>query len=161
VCMIACLRKFASVYRKSCASRSRERKRIVREPDATFFTHHRCPAGSDRSCDCDYPGRLFTWLSLRISVLPHVTAIAPVLPSPPPVPLPVPLPVNDQCCLTGHYSALYSALLQSSIFPRASWTNLPHGSEIASGSSSPIVFHTLPILSAPSSSPPPTVSIRI
>jgi len=71
--------------------------------------------------------------------------------------LPSPQPVHYQCCRTGHDSAL----LQSSIFPRPSWTNLYHGSEIASGSSLPIVYYTLPILSPPSSSPPRTVSLRI
>ena len=71
---------------------------------------------------------------------------------------PSPQPVNYQCCLTRHYSAL----LQSSIFPRPSWTNLDHGCEIASGSSLlPIAHCPLPILSAPSSSPPRTVSLRI
>jgi hypothetical protein len=70
---------------------------------------------------------------------------------------PSPQPVHYQCCRTGHDSAL----LQSSIFPRPSWTNLYHGSEIASGSSLPIVYRTLPILSASSSSPPRTVSLRI
>src|SRR5882762_2806059 len=73
-------------------------------------------------------------------------------------PPPSPQPVNYQCCLTRHYSAL----LQSSIFPRPSWTNLYHGSEIASGSSLlPIAHCPLPILSALSSSPPRTVSLRI
>ena len=71
--------------------------------------------------------------------------------------LPSPQPVHYQCCRTGHDAAL----LQSSIFPRPSWTNLYHGSEIASGSSLPTVYYTLPILSAPSSSPPWTVSLRI
>jgi hypothetical protein len=71
--------------------------------------------------------------------------------------LPSPQPVNDQCCLTGHASAL----LQSPVFPRPSWTNLYHGSEIASESPLPIVCCTLPILSAPPSSPPRTVSLRI
>ena len=71
--------------------------------------------------------------------------------------LPSPQPVHYQCCRTGHDSAL----LQSSIFPRPSWTNLYHGSEIACGSSLPILHHTLLILSAPSSSPPRTVSLRI
>jgi hypothetical protein len=71
---------------------------------------------------------------------------------------PSPQPVNYQCCLTRHYSAL----LQSSIFPRPSWTNLYHGCEIASGSSLlPIAHCPLPILSALSSSPPRTVSLRI
>src|SRR3982074_461830 len=64
--------------------------------------------------------------------------------------------VNEQCCLMHA-----SALLQSSIFPHPSWTNLYHGSEIACGSSLPIVAYTLPILSAPPSSPPGTVSLRI
>jgi hypothetical protein len=71
--------------------------------------------------------------------------------------LPSPRPVNDQCCLTGHYAAL----LKSSVFPPPSWTNLYHLSEIASGSSLPIVYSTLPILSAPSTSPPQAVSLRI
>src|ERR1700731_82307 len=71
--------------------------------------------------------------------------------------LPSPQPVHYQCCRIGHDSAL----LQSSIFPRPSWTNLYHGSEIASGSSLPILYYTLPILSAPSSSPPRTVPLRI
>jgi hypothetical protein len=71
--------------------------------------------------------------------------------------LPRPQPVHYQCCRTGHDSAL----LQSSIFPRPSWTNLYHGSELASGSSLTVVYYTLPILSAPSSGPPRTVSLRI
>jgi hypothetical protein len=70
---------------------------------------------------------------------------------------PSPQPVDDRCCLTGHYSAL----LKSFIFPRPSWTNLHRVSEIAAGSSLPIVYHPLPILSAPSTIPPPTVSLRI
>jgi hypothetical protein len=71
--------------------------------------------------------------------------------------LPSPQPVNDQCCRTGHASAL----LQSSIFPCPTWTTLYHGSELASASSLPILYYALPILSAPSSSPPRTVSLRI
>src|SRR4029077_7891976 len=71
--------------------------------------------------------------------------------------LPSPQPVKDQCCLTGHDSAL----LRSSVFPRPSWTNLCHGSESASGSALPMVYYTLPILGAPSGSPPRTVSLRI
>src|SRR5260370_33344102 len=70
---------------------------------------------------------------------------------------PSPHPVDDQCCLTGHYSAL----LKSSIVPRPSCTNLHRVSQIASGASLPSVYHTLPILSPPSASPPRTVPLRI